>query len=350
MRNFSAPLIFSLDQLMSLPRRRSAFTLIELLVVIAIIAILIGLLLPAVQKVREAAARTKCQNNIKQLALAVHGYHDSNGWLPPLRVTNNTVSWFVLTMPFLEQDNLRKLWSPTDAYSSGVNAAGRQTAVPTFFCPSRRSASDPTVSEVVQVVPADSTPPPNFSGSSTDTRFGPANNPAGALGDYAGCVGNVFGYPAAPTSVDWASVRANGMLIQGSFSTVNGQPQFRGLTALKDVTDGLSNTFMVGEKHIPQGMFGRLKVGDGSIYNGVWTTYSGRVAGPEDPLATGPTDVTASTGGDAFYARRFGSWHPGVCQFGFGDGSVKAIRTSIDGANLRRLAIRNDGEVIANLD
>ena len=93
-------------------------------------------------------------------------------------------------------------------------------------------------------------------------------------------------------------------------------------------------------------MFGRAKVGDGSIYNGVWTTYSGRVAGPDDPLATGPTDVRPSTTGDAFFARRFGSWHTSVCQFVFGDGSVKAVRTSIDPVNLRRYAVRNDGEVI----
>jgi len=94
-------------------------------------------------------------------------------------------------------------------------------------------------------------------------------------------------------------------------------------------------------------MFGRLKVGDGSIYNGIWTTYSGRLGGPDDLLAKGPTDVTPCTRADAFYARRFGSYHPGVCQFVFCDGSVKAVKTSIDGNNLRRYAVRHDGEVIA---
>jgi hypothetical protein len=107
---------------------------------------------------------------------------------------------------------------------------------------------------------------------------------------------------------------------------------------------------LAGEKHVPQGMFGRAKVGDGSIYNGVWTTYSGRCAGPDDPLAKGPNDVSPSTRGDAFYARRFGSWHPQVCQFVFCDGRVQAIRTSIDPVNLRRLAVRNDGEPIAPYD
>jgi prepilin-type N-terminal cleavage/methylation domain-containing protein/prepilin-type processing-associated H-X9-DG protein len=324
-------------------RSRHGFTLIELLVVIAIIAILIGLLLPAVQKVREAAARSSCQNNLKQIGLAVHNYHDSVGTFPPLRVTNRTVTWFVLIMPFLEQDNLRRLWTPTSDYAAAVNAPGRATAVKTFFCPSRRSAGDGVQSESVQVYPADSTPPPTFSAvGALDARFGPANSPTGALGDYAGCVGTVNNYPTAPTDISWASTRANGALIQGQ-APVGGS--FKGLTTFNSITDGTSNTFLAGEKHVPQGMFGRLKVGDGSIYNGIWTTYSGRLAGPEDPLAKGPTDLTPSTLGDAFYARRFGSYHSGVCQFVFCDGSVKPVQVSIDAVNLRRLSVRNDGEV-----
>jgi prepilin-type processing-associated H-X9-DG protein len=137
---------------------------------------------------------------------------------------------------------------------------------------------------------------------------------------------------------------------------------FRSNTNIQSIADGTSNVFLAGEKHVPAGMFGMGKVGDGSIYNGVWTSYSGRIAGIGVPLAQGPNDVTPTlnipqppgfvsgstwrNGTDAVFAKKFGSWHTGVCQFVFCDGSVKAIRTTIDEPNLGRLACRNDGQVI----
>src|SRR5476649_2745432 len=121
----------------------AGFTLVEMLVVIAIIAILIALLVPAVQKVREAAARTQCANNLKQIGLGFHNYHDTFKFLPPARVGTwgGPATWAVLILPFIGQENVYRLWDITKPYYSQPIAAV-QAQIATYYCPTRRSSGD----------------------------------------------------------------------------------------------------------------------------------------------------------------------------------------------------------------
>jgi prepilin-type N-terminal cleavage/methylation domain-containing protein len=137
--------------------RRRGFTLIELLVVIAIIAILIGLLLPAVQKIREAAARMSCSNNLHQLGLAVHNYHDTNGYFPNAGTANAHWGWGTYLLPYIEQDNLYRQLNPPDPFNNTAavvmppvtNAtigAFLQSRIKTYLCPSDPVDNNPNVS------------------------------------------------------------------------------------------------------------------------------------------------------------------------------------------------------------
>jgi prepilin-type N-terminal cleavage/methylation domain-containing protein/prepilin-type processing-associated H-X9-DG protein len=298
--------------------RGSAFTLIELLVVIAIIAILIGLLLPAVQRVRESAAQSTCKNNLKQLGLACHNFHDTRGGLPPSRLAIGYSPWCVLILPHVEQDNLYRRWDLTRRYQDQVNTDARTTQVPVFFCPSRRG-------------------PGQLSNATVDSGF------PGAVGDYAASCGGRLGYGGY---LDDAT--ANGALVQSNATIINNvitrwSPRLR----FESIKDGTSNTFLLGERHVPRVRLYQNDIGDACIYDGNHHRTLGRVAGVgaagsgyDWNLAQDPNDETAGT---ERWQRIFGSYHPGVCHFAFCDGSVRALSVNIDAETLRRLAIRNDG-------
>jgi type II secretory pathway pseudopilin PulG len=303
--------------------------LVELLVVIAIIGMLIALLLPAVQAARESARRTHCTNNLKQIGLAFQNYHDANKYLPPNRMNSQWLTWCVLVLPYIEQGSAYELFNVNVNWSGQTDPA-RRTQIQTYFCPTRaRAVSDFSAWETVRGVSAP-----------TNAAYTP-----GALGDYGACVGTFN--PDPTTGVGrWPFQFANGAIIDGRPHHI----AFAGKsnTQIATILDGTSNTLMVGEKHVPVGGFGRGPFGDGSIYNGIETVYSGRIAGLEDPLALGPTDGTPSTNGDTNVptATKFGSWHPGVTGFVWCDGSVRYLRNSLSATILERLSMRSDGRAV----
>jgi prepilin-type N-terminal cleavage/methylation domain-containing protein len=185
------------DNVMTRTLSRRGFTLVELLVVIAVIALLIGLLLPAVQKAREAADRTQCLSNLKQLGLAANFYaHNHGGYLPPFAQTlpdggAQGASWAVLILPYIEQDNLFKRWNVNLSYYDQSEQA-RLSPLSIYFCPSRRSADTSPTGSVSGDAGCKSwvyVPPGPGEDCGTWECAQWATQTPGALGDYAGSIG-----------------------------------------------------------------------------------------------------------------------------------------------------------------
>jgi prepilin-type N-terminal cleavage/methylation domain-containing protein/prepilin-type processing-associated H-X9-DG protein len=299
------------------PQKRLAFTLVELLVVIAIIGVLIGLLLPAVQAARESARRSSCANNLHQIGIAVQNFHDVYEKLPPSRYLNGYPTWFAIVLPYVEHRNLHLLWKLDMPYYAVQNKPVRETPVETFRCPSR--------GETTLV---------------SDGHGNAGNNATiGAAGDYVGVAGNnVHG------GERYWRPDSNGTIFTARMFDI---PGYRGRhweseMKFSRITDGLSKTFLAGEKHVPTNQ----QEQQGSLYNGDNQNNCARVAGVGAPLAKSPDDLAMCRAGprcQKCVCDNFGSWHPGVCQFVFADGHVAAISIDTDIQAIDRMAVRNDG-------
>jgi prepilin-type N-terminal cleavage/methylation domain-containing protein/prepilin-type processing-associated H-X9-DG protein len=313
------------------PRR--GFTLIEILVVIAIIAILIGLLLPAVQKVREAANRMVCTNNLKQIALAAHNYHDTNNSFPtggrlPDDVggvpTGRTTLWVEL-LRYLDQDNLYKLWDDKD---NRKNVVGEMNA---------------TTAHVIKLLicPSDSLPQTVVKHSATATPlwcFG-----FYGMSSYGGNAGTRSVPPGNPPNFP-------GLSKDGIFWIDSS-------VGVADITDGASNTLLFGERYHRDSEYDLRQpvVASGLAplsQIGKW----GFVGGPPGIMgnvtlhSAVPINHRMPSGGDfpALLDRSvaFGSGHPGGANFAFADGSVRFLRDSTLLLVLQALSTRDRGEVV----
>jgi prepilin-type N-terminal cleavage/methylation domain-containing protein/prepilin-type processing-associated H-X9-DG protein len=327
-------------------RRMRAFTLIELLVVIAIIAVLVGLLLPAVQKVREAASRMSCQNNLKQIALAAHNYHDANGRLPsgyqpdpalgltPLpnwggvgtpgflttpwgdKARNDNV--FVSLLSYIEQDNITKLWTFTPA--GGQNNGGTMANDPahpstfiikTYLCPSQTPVS---------TFPLETIAPQVWARTSYLANSGTRG--------YAFDMFDSSGKPLPP-------------LEDGVFF---GNSKVR----LTDITDGTSNTLLFGERNYREPALNGLCNQD--LYDwGAWGACTGVIWDMGDTTGSSWVPINTLCIGTIQYDQRlnaFGSEHTGGANFAFADGSVHFLSDGTSLITLQQLSTRAGGEVV----
>jgi prepilin-type N-terminal cleavage/methylation domain-containing protein/prepilin-type processing-associated H-X9-DG protein len=300
-------------------RNRSAFTLIELLVVIAIIAILIGLLLPAVQKVREAAARMSCSNNLKQFGLALHNYAGANNdSFPASRITvagdAKFRSWTPIALAYVEQDNVGKLWDNTIKWNTGTNLVTSQVKFKLFTCPSTPSRMD---------APNGIGPGDYGSVNAIRRRFYTANG-----------IGDIF--PLGPTG-------AAGDEVLGALQKV--LP-----TAILAITDGTSNTILIAEDAGRPSLFQQGKMTGGPTGDGWgWAdpdcgfSIDGVVPGtPGATWVTGGTCIMNCTNDSEFYA-----FHTGGINVALADGSVRFIRSSIAPATLAAAVTARGGEVLS---
>jgi prepilin-type N-terminal cleavage/methylation domain-containing protein/prepilin-type processing-associated H-X9-DG protein len=311
---------------------RSAFTLIELLVVIAIIAVLIGLLLPAIQKVREAAARMSCSNNLKQIGLSFHTYADTNGAFPPSAASQSfsmrsygpawtgpaIPNWYLAILPFVEQKALYD-WGMTyiktpTAYGWPIEAYGdagsfMAQSLPVFRCP-----SDNFVSRSPLLVGG------------------------GQIGYY--------GLTTYGANSGTRSVWFQGPELRDGVCYVNSRVQ------PIDVWDGTSNTIAVGERTFDAGTRALVAESTLAVHASLWRQGYlpplGIIRAPLDQINVAVSPTTTSAELNAAFSKRllsYSSDHSGGANFAFCDGSVRFLQNNLNLLTLQALATRSGGEV-----
>jgi len=298
---------------------RQAFTLIELLVVIAIIAILIGLLLPAVQKVREAAARMSCQNNLKQIGLALHNYASANdSKLPPTRVQVGSDrkfrAWTPIVVSYVEQDNVARQWDMNTRWDQGSNLVLAQVKMKVFMCP-----------------------------SAPEDRPAPVQPPLGPC-DYL-----VF-HRIRPRFYVANNLPNPGVELPGAMDIVNH-------TRLTDITDGTSQTILITEDAGQPASYILGRATGNVLPEGRgWADPDG-TSGSLDGShpVTGDinrSNITGAAGATCImncnnYSEPY-SFHPGGINICMADGSVRFISSNVSAATYAALTTRNYGDIPGN--
>jgi prepilin-type N-terminal cleavage/methylation domain-containing protein/prepilin-type processing-associated H-X9-DG protein len=318
-------------------RNRKGFTLIELLVVIAIIAILIGLLLPAVQKVREAAARAQCTNNLKQLGIALHAYHDANQKLPgnvrPTTANTVRVRWLTFLLPYVEQQNMYRNYNQSVNWSDPANLPVTSLRLKVAECPSAPTAG------IRDAIPEN-----------------PATNVV-ATGDYSGLYGvdpRLYSAGLVDQQSTSAGAQATGMVSKTD------------VVRFADVTDGLSNTIHLTESAGKPDFYRNGKKVAASATNrvngGGWCRPASElnVLRGSDATGTtfpGPSAINVTNGEiigtypHPFYnvdgSGQIYGFHSGGVNALFADGHVQFLRQGIPIGTLAALVTRNAGETVS---